>query len=113
VHADAVAGAAVPSASAEPVPIVDPDDHSDDRHPERSPGPARLERSLPGSTQAPTGADERTPDARRRTRPASWNGPGQTCSGYSGYSKDTAADNVSSPKPRTRGGYSEDTQKWA
>ena len=29
---------------------------------------------------------------------------------YISYSEDTAADNVSSPKPRTRGGYSEDTR---
>jgi len=36
-------------------------------------------------------------------------GPGR----YSGYSEDTAADNVSSPKPRTRRGYSEDTQNGA
>jgi len=33
--------------------------------------------------------------------------------GYSGYSEDTAADNVSSPKPRTCRVYSEDTQKRA
>ena len=29
---------------------------------------------------------------------------------YISYSEDTAVDNVSSPKPRTRGGYSKDTQ---
>jgi hypothetical protein len=29
---------------------------------------------------------------------------------HSSYSEDTAIDNASSPKPRTRGGYSEDTQ---
>ena len=32
------------------------------------------------------------------------------CGGYSGYSEDIAVDNVSSPKPRTYRGYSEDTQ---
>ena len=34
----------------------------------------------------------------------------QDSGGYSGYSGDTAVDNVSSPKPRTCRGYSEDTQ---
>jgi hypothetical protein len=33
-----------------------------------------------------------------------------TCGCYSGYSGDTTADNVSSPRPRTCRGYSEDTQ---
>jgi hypothetical protein len=28
---------------------------------------------------------------------------------HSSYSNDTPIDNVSSPKPKTRGGYSEDT----
>ncbi len=36
-----------------------------------------------------------------------------TCGGYSGYSDDTAIDNVSPPKPRACGGYSEDTQNGA
>ena len=36
-----------------------------------------------------------------------------TCGGYSGYSEDTAADNVSSPRLRACGGYSEDTQNGA
>src|SRR5206468_1916337 len=35
------------------------------------------------------------------------------CGCYSGYSEDTAIDNVSSPKPKTRGVYSEDTQTRA
>jgi len=35
------------------------------------------------------------------------------CGGYSGYSEDTTADNVSSPMPRASGGYSEDTQNGA
>ena len=39
-----------------------------------------------------------------------WTRPSDNCGGYSGYSGDTAADNVSSPKPRSRRGYSEDTQ---
>ena len=35
---------------------------------------------------------------------------GDNCGGYSGYSEDTSVDNVSSPRPRSRRGYSEDTQ---
>jgi hypothetical protein len=50
VHADAAVGAAVPSPSAEPVPVVNSHDR-DDRHPERSAGRARPELSLPGSTR--------------------------------------------------------------
>lgn len=51
VRADAAVGAAVPSASAELVSVVDPDDRSDGRHPERPGGPARPEPSLPISTR--------------------------------------------------------------
>ena len=36
-----------------------------------------------------------------------------TCGCYSGYSEDTTADNVSSPRLRTRRGYSKDTQNRA
>ena len=39
-----------------------------------------------------------------------WTRTSDNCGGYSGYSEDTAADNVSSPRPRSRRGYSEDTQ---
>ena len=35
------------------------------------------------------------------------------CGGYSDYSEDTTADNVSSPMPRASRGYSEDTQNGA
>jgi hypothetical protein len=51
LRADAAVSAAVPSASAGPVPVVDPDDRSDDRHPERSVGPHARSRALPGSTR--------------------------------------------------------------
>src|ERR1700728_3752881 len=33
--------------------------------------------------------------------------------GYSSHSEDTATDNASSPKPKARGGYSQDTQNRA
>ncbi len=36
-----------------------------------------------------------------------------TCGCYSGYSEDTTADNVSSPRLRTRRDYSKDTQNRA
>jgi hypothetical protein len=39
-----------------------------------------------------------------------WAAPGDNRGRHSSYSEDTAIDNVSSPKPRSRGGYSEDTQ---
>ena len=39
-----------------------------------------------------------------------WTRTSDNCGGYSGYSGDIAVDNVSSPKPRTCRGYSEDTQ---
>jgi hypothetical protein len=35
---------------------------------------------------------------------------GDNCGGYSGYGEDTAVDNVSSPRPRSRRSYSEDTR---
>jgi hypothetical protein len=71
--------------------------------------PARPEPAPTRQHQAPTG-----PISGLGThRPASWSRPGKTCGGYSGYSEDTAADNVSSLKPRTCRVYSEDTQKWA
>ena len=38
-----------------------------------------------------------------------WAQPSETRAGHSGYSNDTAIDNVSPPKPRSRRGYSEDT----
>jgi len=59
VHSDAAARAAVPSASAKLVSVVDPDDSSDDSHPERSVGPLARSRPLPVSTR------------RRREGPAS------------------------------------------
>ena len=105
------AGAAVPSASAEPVPVVDPDDRSDGRHPERSAGPVARSRPLPGSTRRPRSRSA----SSRRTKPNSSSKlerTRKTCRGYSDYIEDTAADNVSSPKPRTCRGYSEDTQIW-
>ena len=39
-----------------------------------------------------------------------WAQPSDTRAGHSGYSENIATDNVSPPKPRTRRGYSEDTQ---
>jgi len=81
--------------------------------PETLSWPARPQPSPARQHQAPTAADQRARDARRRTRPARRSGPGECCGGYSGYSEDTAADNVSSPKPRTCRVYSEDTQKRA
>jgi hypothetical protein len=74
--------------------------------PPRSPGTVPCP-AAPGAD----GAGQRARDARSRTCPANWSGPGKTCGGYSGYGEDTAADNVSSPKPRTCRGYSEDAQK--
>jgi hypothetical protein len=59
VHSDAAARTAVSSASAKLVSVVDPDDSSDDSHPERSAGPLARSRPLPVSTR------------RRRKGPAS------------------------------------------
>jgi hypothetical protein len=39
-----------------------------------------------------------------------WAQPSDTSAGHTSYGEDTATDNVSPPKPRTRGDYSEDTQ---
>ena len=39
-----------------------------------------------------------------------WARPSDTRAGHTSYSEDTATDNVSPPKPKPRGGYSEDTQ---
>ena len=78
--------------------------------------PTRPGPFLPGSNQAPTWAGQRTPGrlsrtcrrgSTRRTRTR------DTRSRYSGYSEDTTADNVSSPKPGSRRDYGEDTRKWA
>ena len=52
---DAAARAAVPSASAKLVSVVDPDDSSDDSHPGRSAGPLARSRPLPRQHQASTG----------------------------------------------------------
>ena len=38
-----------------------------------------------------------------------WAQPSDTRAGHTSYGEDTAIDNVSPPKPRTRRGYSEDT----
>jgi hypothetical protein len=51
VHPDAAARAAVPSASAKLVSVVDPDDSSDDSHPGRPAGPLARNRPLPVSTR--------------------------------------------------------------
>jgi hypothetical protein len=42
-------------------------------------------------------------------RAEGWPPPSDTRAGHSGYGEDTAIDNVSPPKPRTRRGYSKDT----
>jgi hypothetical protein len=39
-----------------------------------------------------------------------WAQSSGTCAGHTSYSEDTATDNVSPPKPRTPGDYSDDTQ---
>jgi hypothetical protein len=64
VHLDAAARAAVPSASAKLVSVVDPDDSSDDSHPERSVGPLARSRPLPVSTRRRR-EGRRAQDARR------------------------------------------------
>jgi hypothetical protein len=102
-------------ASAEPLPVVGPDDPSHDRHPE--PPAARLGRACP----CPATARRRRELADEITTPsAEFAGPAtgadqdmRLCGGYSGYSEDTTADSVSSPMPRASGGYSEDTQNGA
>ena len=87
--------------------------------PRPSPGPpaARLGRACP----CPAAARRRRELADEITTPsAEFAGPAtgadqdmRLCGGYSGYSEDTTADNVSSPMPRASGGYSEDTQNGA
>jgi hypothetical protein len=92
VHLDAAARAAVPSSSARLVSVVDPEDSSDDSHPERSAGPFARSRPLPVSTRRRR-EGRRARDARRGTHPVSRSGPGETCGSYSGYSGHTATDN--------------------
>lgn len=111
VHSDAAARAAVPSASAKLVCVVNPDDSSDDSHPERPVGPPARGRPLPVSTRHRR-EGRRARDARRGTHPVNRSGPGETSGGYSGYSGHTATDNVSSPQQKPLGGYGKDTQKW-
>ena len=105
-----------PRQPAAPLPIVCPDD--------RGPRvtwnaqPARLERrAVPrpaiSSADKELISELRTPSSDLAGPAREWTRTCDTCGGYSGYSEDTAADNVSSPKPRTCRGYSEDTQKWA
>jgi hypothetical protein len=106
--------------AAEALPVVAPGRSG----PRRSPGtparPARVQgHPLPGSTGRRRGAGQlpqsASPDvsaelagqARERDQVR------DICGGYSGYSEDTAIDNVSSPKPRACGGYGEDTQNGA
>jgi len=62
VHLDAAARAAVPSASAKLVSVVDPDDSSDDSHPERSVGPLARAVLCPSAP----GADGRVGELRTR-----------------------------------------------
>jgi hypothetical protein len=108
VHPDASARATVPSASAKLVSVVDPDDSSDDSHPERPAGPLARSRPLPVSTKRRR-EGRRARDARRGSHPVNRSGPGETCGGYSGCSGNTATDNVSSPQQKPLGGYGEDT----
>lgn len=54
-HLDAAARAVAPSASAKLVSVVDPDDSSDDSHPERSVGPLARSPSSARQHQASTG----------------------------------------------------------
>jgi hypothetical protein len=112
VHSHGAARAAVPSASAKLVSVVNPDDSSGDSHPERPAGPLARSRPVPVSTSRRR-EGRRARDARRGTHPVSRSGPGEACGGYSGYSGHTATDNVSSPQQKPLGGYGEDTQKWA
>lgn len=107
-HLDAAARAVAPSASAKLVSVVDPDDSSDDSHPERSAGPLARSRPLPVSTRRRR-EGRRARDARRGTHPVSRSGPGETCGGYSGCSGHAATDNVSSPQQKPLGDYGEDT----
>ncbi len=103
-----------------PCPSWRPDDPDHEGHQERR--LAQLEsraHPLPGSTGRRRGADQlpqsASPDvsaelagqARERDQVR------DICGGYTGYSEDTAIDNVSSPKPRACGGYGEDTQNGA
>ena len=99
--------------AAEPLPMAGPDDRSHNRHRERLARPARAV-PRPGSTKRRRGASQRGRGASGRTSSAIWSGPEHdTCGRYSGYSEDTTADNVSSPGPRTRRGYSKDSQNGA
>jgi hypothetical protein len=78
-----------------------------------SPGrSARPARAVPGPA-APSAGRSRPARSRRSERTSSsepeWT-RNDTCGRYSGYGEDITVDNVSSPGPRTRRGYSEDTQ---
>ena len=79
-----------------------------------TPGPPNSSRPRPA---APSAGGEPASEAAALPsgpRPASRSGPEHdTCGRYSGYSEDTTADNVSSPGPRTRRGYSKDSQNGA
>src|SRR6266568_4713020 len=75
-------------------------------------GPAR---AAPGP--AAPNADVSRPARSRRSERTSPSEPewtrNDTCGRYSSYSEGTTADNVSSPGPRTRRGYSEDSRNGA
>ena len=114
-------GACAARAAAATAPLCEPQSpaHSGSGRSEPRPspetlGPPKLEPSPARQHQAPTGAGQRGRGALSGPRPASRSGPEHdTCGRYSGYSEDITADNVSSPGPRTRRDYSEDSQNGA
>jgi len=77
VRAAAAAATTAPTGQRRAPALVDPDDRSHDRHPERSAAQLDRSRPLPGSNQAPTGADQGARDVRSGTRPGNpGSGPG-------------------------------------
>jgi len=112
VPAAAAAAATAPPGSAEPLPIADPDDRSHGRRPRTLRGPARPEPS-PAWQQPSVDGSWLPARSRRPQRTPSTSGVDQDVRHprlLQRLQRRHHADNVSSPRPRTCRGYSEDTQ---
>jgi len=75
-----------------------------------SAGTGRVAAASHGTFRSGRSASLRCSERRSPGKPADGQDTRDTCGCYSGYSEDATADNVSSPRPRTCRGYSEDTQ---
>jgi hypothetical protein len=102
-----------PQLPARPLPVVDTQGRHQDRHPHAQPHPARAIPSPVRQHQAPSRADQRTRDTLSRDGRAGRR-MDNTIRGHlrrlQRLQRRHTPDNVSSPRPESRGPYSEDTQ---